>query len=321
MSTVINDFTDPLVDRYGVPTLGGGAKVLLDSIGPDDQRLTTWEACIWRPLNGELNTHRTASRNSASSRAIPITVTMKKVAGNPAYPTYWGSEQKGMQPGPELTGRDLEDAQTLIEDLLDYTLNSIEEYVKAHPIGDDAPEGAVRLHKSILNRYLEPWSWQRVLITIDTTDGAEGWMGFLEQRCTEWSEAAQPEFRECSDAMLATWRASEPQHLAYGQWHTPLIDQATREWCHSTGDEEEAEKFIRRISIARCARVSLLTHDRQRDYNEDLRMYSQTLRSSTPPHWSPFEHVAMPWHPNAVDHCVGNFPHWGQARHNLEYVD
>ncbi len=47
------------------------ARVVADSISPEDVRLISVEVTMARYVLAELNTHRMFSRNSASSRAIP----------------------------------------------------------------------------------------------------------------------------------------------------------------------------------------------------------------------------------------------------------
>jgi hypothetical protein len=46
-----------------------------------------------------------------------------------------------------------------------------------------------------------------------------------------------------------------------------------------------------KISVARCARVSYLTHDGKRDLQADVDLHDKLLSSG---HLSPFEHVARP---------------------------
>lgn len=47
-------------------------KIIKDSISPDENRVTTFELEYPRYIHAQLLTHRVFSRNSASSRAIPI---------------------------------------------------------------------------------------------------------------------------------------------------------------------------------------------------------------------------------------------------------
>lgn len=74
-----------------------------------------------------------------------------------------------------------------------------------------------------------------------------------------------------------------------------------------------------KVSAARCARVSYLTHDGIRDVGKDLDLYDR-LKSSG--HWSPFEHPAMAM-PEDIRGRVragwsGNFFGWTQYRKTFE---
>lgn len=77
---------------------GVRADVIADSLSADGHRVTTIEATIHRYVLGELNTHRWFSRNSASSRAIPVTKQLRRVQGRPAMPVEWGRTSRGCRP-------------------------------------------------------------------------------------------------------------------------------------------------------------------------------------------------------------------------------
>src|ERR1044072_5917630 len=78
------------------------AKVIADSVAPNGCRLTTLELKYPRFIHSELLTHRKLSRNSASSRAIPLAKMIKNVQECPVFPIHWGKNQKGMQAAEEL---------------------------------------------------------------------------------------------------------------------------------------------------------------------------------------------------------------------------
>ena len=80
--------------RHNGRTIG---RVVCDSMSPDDSRLTTLELVFPRIVLAEFNTHRVFSRNSASSRAIPIKKMLARVNEDPYIPEAWTSNQKGMQ--------------------------------------------------------------------------------------------------------------------------------------------------------------------------------------------------------------------------------
>lgn len=263
-------------------------RVVCDSIAPHGVRLVTVEATYPRFVHSELLTHRVFSRNSSSSRAIPIAKMIQRVIDDPVMPVSWGRNQRGMQAGAELSGDELAAAQA------------------AWLRGRDAAVEVARtlaaagLHKQVVNRVLEPWMWITVLIT------ATEWDNFFAQRC---HPDAQPEIRVAAELIRDAMAASTPT-LRLGTiasddaswWHLPYV----------TDEEKDAFELIvlRRLSVARCARVSYLTHDGLRDIAADLDLY-QRLRTAKPPHWSPFEHVAevlsTPAH-------IGNFRGWRQYR-------
>ena len=151
---------------------------------------------------------------------------------------------------------------------------------------------AAGVHKSVTNRLLEPFMWHTVIVT------ATDWENFWGLRC---SALAQPEIRMVAEAMKAAFDASHPLELDYGDWHAPYIQP----------DEDCLDADVRKVSAARCARVSYLTHDGRRDISKDMELYDR-LVSSDPPHASPLEHVATPARP---DHEVqGNLRGWQQLR-------
>ena len=68
----------------------------------------------------------------------------------------------------------------------------------------------------------------------------------------------------------------------------------------------------KRISAARCARVSYLTHEGKREIAKDLELYERLKEDR---HLSPFEHVAKP----ALDAGFhANFRGWVQMRAEIE---
>ncbi|MFA9444699.1 FAD-dependent thymidylate synthase [Egicoccus sp. AB-alg6-2] len=268
------------------PSTGGGprAEVVCDSISPAGSRLTTIEVTLHRFVLAELNTHRAFSRNSASSRAIPVKRQLEAVLQDPAVPLEFGANQRGMQAGPPLQGEDHERALAAWLDARDGAVAAAERLLE------------LGVHKQVANRILEPFIWHTVIVT------ATDWDGFWQQRC---SPLAQPEIRAAADAMRAAFDASTPVEVAEDDWHTPYIRD----------DERDLDVETRkRIAAARCARVSYLTHDGRRDLSADEELYDR-LVTAEPPHWSPLEHVATP---AAGAQPAGNLRGWRQLRHLIE---
>src|SRR6266487_328300 len=77
----------------GVDVTRPGARVLLDSVSPTGNRVTTMEVVMHRFILAEFNTHRAFSRNSASSRATPYKKIRDKVFSDPAFPVSWPAER------------------------------------------------------------------------------------------------------------------------------------------------------------------------------------------------------------------------------------
>jgi thymidylate synthase ThyX len=269
------------------------AQVIKDSVSPQGHRLTTIEARFARFVLAELNTHRVFSRNSASSRAIPVHKQITQVQDSPMVPVEWRKEQSGMQGGDHIVGWEADMAQKVWVQAMEQAVANAETLVN------------IGVHKSIVNRLLEPFMYHTVIIT------ATEWDGFFNQRC---SPLAQPEIRVAAETMLAAYNASTPNQLNYGQWHLPYIDQEDTDAITAGNTTNSRITAVsRQVSAARCARVSYLTHDGHRSIEADIKLYNR-LVGARPMHSSPLEHVATP----TVLHAPGNFTGWYQLRHEVE---
>ncbi len=264
--------------------MGFSARVLLDSMSPAGARLTTMEVTFHRFVLPEFNTHRAFSRNAASSRAIPIKKVIAKVRADPALPVFWGKNQSGMSARTEVDGAARELAQAEWQRALANALASAERLAQSD----------IDLHKQLVNRLLEPFSWITVIVS------ATDWSNFFTQRC---HPDAQPEIHRLAELMLAAYRDSTPRAVAFGAWHLPLILPDERSLDAAT---------LRKLSVARCARVSYLTHDNVRDVAKDLELYERLMSGGANGHWSPTEHVATPLD-DAGEACA-NFRGWKQFR-------
>lgn len=130
------------------------------------------------------------------------------------------------------------------------------------------------LHKSLVNRLLEPWMPYTVLVS------ATNWDNFFALRA---HKDAMPEFQVLAYRMLDQYLKCEPQPLEWGQWHIPFGDQMP------DGLDEETRM---KVAVARCARLSYLTYDGEMDVEKDLTLYKR-LMEAEPLHASPAEHVAQ----------------------------
>jgi thymidylate synthase ThyX len=264
------------------------AKVILDSVAPNGSRLTTIEGELHRFCLAELNTHRAFSRNSASSRAIPVHKQIARIMKDPALPYEWPLERPGMQGGEELPN--------------DAKLDAVGRWLRARDSAVEYTQELVRIgvHKSVTNRLLEPFMWHRVIIS--STEA--GWQNFFNLRC---SPLAQPEFRVFADHVHRVYNMSVPSEPFNG-WHMPYL---------TSDDEVYSINDAKRISAARCALVSYNNLDGTFNPQKDLERYYK-LASARPIHASPMEHVARPSDIETDYYHQGNFDGWEQFRHDVE---
>jgi thymidylate synthase ThyX len=262
--------------------VGYHAEVLLDSINPSGQRLTTFVLRFPRFVLSEFNTHRMFSRNASSSRAIPTTKLMQQLREDPVLPVEWGRNQAGMQAREVLDaagGRAAQDAWLAARDA------ALEHAEQLRTTG---------VHKQIVNRVLEPWMWASVIVSSTTYDN------FFTLRC---HPDAQPEIKRLADLMRAAFAASTPVTRAAGEWHLPFV---------GADDADMSSEERKQVSVARCARVSYLTHVGTRDTAADKVLHQRLLDAG---HWSPFEHVAMA---APGEERFNNFSGWQAYRHQME---
>ena len=267
-------------------------EVIADSISPQAVRLTTLAVTLPRIVLAELNTHRVFSRNSASSRAIPIQRMIDKVMQDPFIPFYWGANRKGMQAAVEIDAASQQQAERtwlLARDV------AVEQALKLSALG---------VHKQLANRLLEPWLYTTVLVS------ATDWANFYGLRC---HPDAQPELRRAAEMMRDALAASTPRRVAYGEWHVPYArdEDATvaATALDNVADDITPQTYARLLlSAARCARVSYDASASVREQAEDIALAKRLASSG---HWSPFEHIATPTHRLGYS---ANFWGWCQLR-------
>jgi hypothetical protein len=279
-------------------------RIIADSINKSNNRLTTMQVRYWRAIHAEVMTHRVFSRNASSSRAIPVSKMIKQVWDDPAGPLHWGVNRPGMQARAELFGW----RRALAGGL----------WRTASKIACGFAWGMMKLgvHKQVANRLLEPFQYISVIIS------ATEWDNFFELRA---HPDAQPEIQHLALLMERVMRHSVPRYVNPGDWHLPYVTSA--DWtaaqliCQKDRITRDMPKFhemleiTRKLSTARCARVSYLTHDGVTPaINKDIKLHDD-LVVSRPIHASPAEHQAM-----ALDDSsqCKNFRGWQQYRDLLE---
>jgi thymidylate synthase ThyX len=255
------------------------AKIIADSISVTGVRMTTMEIEYPRFILAELNTHRMLSKNSASSRAIPVKAMHEHIQASPAEPTYWGKNQPGMQAKVEIAGPDLSEAKYIWmkakEDALHWS---------------GALAGRLEVHKQIANRITEPWMTMKTVIS-----GTE-WRNFWWLRC---HADAQPEINVLAQKMFELYQQHQPQLLHPGEWHVPYVltrrDRGgTLRYYTDIYNPISAEE-ARIVSASCCAQVSYRKND---DTLEKATKIYRQLIESEPAHASPVEHQATPMYPH-----------------------
>lgn len=227
-----------------------------------------------RFIHAEFMTHRMFSRNASSSRAIPVKKLLEQIAEQPAMPIHWGKNQPGMQAREECDEKvevvAYEDTSAFIsrEDAWKEIATESSYYA-----GWFSEAG---YHKQIVNRLTEPYQFIKVVVT------ATEWDNFFKLRL---HEDAQPEIYELARCMFEAMEASDPSYLEEDEWHLPYVtNEEVLMYSNSS--------IARKLSVARCARVSYQNHDKSDpDYVKDMELHDMLLNAG---HMSPFEHQATP---------------------------
>jgi hypothetical protein len=280
------------------------AKVILDSITKRGHRLTTMQWTFPRFILAEVNTHRQFSRNSASSRAIPVETRLKQIESDPFIPEGFAKNQKGMQAGDELSDVDSAFARDAWTRAASFAVARARELAQAS------------VHKQWANRVAETYAWHTAVIT-----------------STEWNNhdalrdhpAASPEYRKICALAKEARAASTPLELHDSQWHLPYVDGSDKEseddyfaaQDHETKTGTPMLATLRKVSVGRCAAVS---YERQevRNFAKDIERYT-TLRTSG--HMSPFEHVARPMDSFEYKHLFSQMQvAWNEKEECWEWV-
>ena len=333
------------------------ARVVADSISPEGQRLISIEGTMARYVLAELNTHRMFSRNSASSRAIPVFKQIERVLQDPYLPVEWGKNKPGMSAAETLNLEEAEQAERIwrdasihmilsavelnggIESIQDSELRALiedEQKLKNRITDESLP---FMVHKQIVNRLMEFAMHHTVLIT------ATEWSNFFALRI---SKDAQPDLRVFAEAALEAIENSQPREVAAGGWHTPYVDAT--EGPYSRYEEEDLKK----VATAKAARLSYLNQEqhlrilaegraagkKEEDIMDvmvakDIELHDILVANG---HMSPLEHVATPFSRDdwdriqrlrqmlPEDHYLwpaldydGNFHGWHQYRKQLPF--
>ena len=250
------------------------ATVICDSISEQGVRLTTFEIEYPRIVMSEFNTMRAISKNSSSSRAIPVSKMLEHTQNINLKPIYFGSKKSGMQAGDELVGEDLQYAKSTWESALHSMVHSAK-------ILDGCG-----VAKEVCNRLVEPFQLVKVVCT------ATDWDNFFNLRI---HPDADPNICMLAYKMYESMQESKPIELKVGEWHLPFVNvgwNGKGEMCYADDDFNfiELEQAIK-LSAASCASVSYRTEGmtlEKADKIFDMLIKAEVI------HASPFEHLATP---------------------------
>jgi hypothetical protein len=285
------------------------SELLLASINAKTQDiLYTWVLTYPRVILAEVNTHRMASKNTSSSRAIPSSKQRRKVVQDPFIPLHIGTNRKGMQAGEELAGWKRSAAEMIWR-------------------GSRYPQvwaswamEKLGVHKQIVNRLVEPYTWTQQLFSATEVDNFF-WLRDHPDAEPHFQELAgqmrkQVEYvRAYSKRVYIDLQCAYPiQWLQPGEWHLPFVDAKEREVL--------GLDYAKKTSSARCARVSYVLPETgskstlQRDLELFERLAIREEYSDDPRHLSPLEHPAQ-----AMEQSVycGNFRGFKQFRKEIPH--
>lgn len=251
-------------------TNGVSGQIILDSTSPEDIRLSTLHMRYPRMVHSELMTHRVFSRNGRSSRAVPVATLLKE----DHYIPHFLKNKPGMVASEEMDPSDLAAARAVWHELAEYTKKAVEALNK------------LGVHKQWANRPLEAFGYIDVLIS--STD----WANFMALRD---EGGAQPEIKSVAELIQQMMDESTPTLLRPGQWHLPYIDEdaMTEAFNRFPKNNDARMDLLRKISTARCARLSIKAYDGDGSIEKELVRYER-LVVSRPVHASPAEHLATP---------------------------
>lgn len=239
-----------------------------------------------RIIHGEVMTHRVFNRNARSSRAVPVKTMLAEIRGSACFiPWHWTRNQSGMQGAENFTEEEISIFRA--------------EWVHDALVACDRAEHRMGqgLHKQIANRPLEAFMWMDLLVT------STHWANFLHLRD---HDAAEPHVRDLAVLVGQALNAAADfaQVLYPGQWHLPYVTREEMEhdlivWRFSDAADayvtpgEGISDIAKKISSARCARISYKPFDGNGSFEKELERYG-SLVGNDAVHASPLEHQCSP---------------------------
>jgi hypothetical protein len=241
-----------------------------------------------RAVHAQLLTHGAFSKNSSSTRAVPLEAAIKQILTNPAH-YIWTENQSGMQ-GAVITDPDkLAGAERLFHIAKMNMIHIARNLSSKRSWGQN-------IHKQNAGRLLEPF--QNIKIVLTSTE----WVNW------DWlrdDPDAQGEIADLAHAIKEARDTAEIMVLKEDEWHVPYVerlripisDGSTYIKYKSADGVMLSTEEAKAVSSSVCAQISY----RKADYAlEKASKMKGMLIDGRKVHASPFEHQATP-----VGNCKG----------------
>lgn len=230
-----------------------------------------------RAIHAQFLTHRDKSKNSSSSRAIPVLTEIQNIMNDPVE-VYWTRNQAGMQ------GVRIED-EAEIDKLNALVLAHRESaFELAKTLSD---KDGFNIHKQNVNRYLEPFA--NITVLISATEWANfDWLR-IDGAAQDEIETLAILLRDCRESMV-------PMPIYEGEYHVPFVDRVRDEdgvlryYSQDSKQELTLEDAIL-VSSSCNAQTSYRRLDESIEKAHDMKA---KLQNGDKLHASPFEHIATP---------------------------
>lgn len=258
------------------------AKVIAHSISAiTGKEIITFELEFWRGVLAEFNTHNALSKNTSSSRAIPVPTMNSKILSDIGMPYRFGKQNTGMQDLGE------HDARVFVGGIEMSAREAWTAAVETMVMFSEAFHEA-KYAKQICNRLTEIGQTSKVVMTATDLEN----FYWLRNHYM-----ADPTIEALAKAIKSAHEASVPVTLKPGDWHTPYYGEGYwmkyKDCDHDTNGVPLEDALA--ISASCCAQASYRKLD---DTLEKAKGVVARLNLGVdltePCHASPTEHQATP---------------------------
>ena len=252
------------------------AKVIAHSVSSvTGKEIITFELEFWRGVLAEFNTHNSLSKNTSSSRAIPVPSMNTKILSDIGMPYRFGKQNTGMQDLGE------HDAPVFVGGVEMSAREAWTAAVETMVMFSEAFHEA-KYAKQICNRLTEIGQTSKVVMTATDLDN----FYWLRDHYM-----ADPTIEALAKAIKKAHAESEPQVLEPGDWHVPYFGHGA--W-YARRDDVPLEDALA-ISASCCAQASYRKLDESLEKAKGVvARLNLGVDLTEPCHASPTEHQATP---------------------------